>query len=547
MYFSLFSCRDANAKRVYLVVIDGGADWSASELMVQQEFPWISFLHCVAHQGSLIVKDICKIAVIDELLQWMTDAQKWFGTNKLGPLLKIFCRKHYGTTRAFIFPAETRFAGKLLQIKRFLSMKSALQQCVLSAQYLRFDFADDIFAPRICRPDVWNLMENIVTAAGPVLLLLRLADSNAATLSKLKGTVDYIKNIMPDKGTDTLADKIAIAFHNRAPELESGIADAAWIIDPQFVDKSRKSSSELMGRFWDKARALLRISDDTAWQTKRALLVTELASFRMKTGGFAIENYVTQDSCSFWSVVGYHAPNLRELSMKLAPLPCSSGEAERNWFEVRQSLTKKRNQLGRETLAKMVFVRRFVRLKQKLCANDINVCFSDWVTDLLSQAAENGETTSSTCSSGASAASADADVFNDSIEPGEYGRINGREPGQLPISLTALKKDHACKSWLFNKYYNMCLLDKNPEGDSEATALEDESAWEHRVIKQIVWRRREGYATETCLYGNADDQSIVQYLINDSLHSMIRDSPHNSCRMLSQTESAVFESSDSDE
>ena len=70
-------------------------------------------------RGSLIVKDICKIDVIDELLQWMTDAQKWFGTNKLGPLLAEFCKKHYDTSRAFIFPAETRFAGKLLQIKRF--------------------------------------------------------------------------------------------------------------------------------------------------------------------------------------------------------------------------------------------------------------------------------------------------------------------------------------------------------------------------------------------------------------------------------------------
>ena len=241
--------------------------------------------------------------MIDKLLDWMTDAQKWFGTNKLGPLLKSFCQKHYGTTRAFIFPAETRFAGKLLQIKRFFSMKSALQQCVLSAEYLRFEFEDDIFADRISSPDVWVLMQTIIKVAGPLLLLLRLADSNAATLSKLKGTVDYIKKLLPDNGADTLKDKIAIAFHNRAPELESDIVDAAWVIDPQFVDKSRKSSSELMGRFWDVCRAVLRITNDADWQPKRALLVTELASFRMKTpGGFAVENYDNQDSCAFWSI-----------------------------------------------------------------------------------------------------------------------------------------------------------------------------------------------------------------------------------------------------
>ena len=336
-------------------------------------------------------------------------------------------------------------------------MKSALQQCVLSAQYLRFNFKDDIFATRISSPDVWDLMKQIITAAGPVLLLLRLADCNTATLSKLKGTVDYVAKLLPDTGSDTLQDKIAIAFHNRAPELESDIADAAWVIDPQFIDKSRKSSSELMSRFWGVCRAVLRIDDDVKWQSKRTFLVSELASFRMKTGGFSVENYDTQDSCSFWSVAGCHAPNLQEFALSLAPLPCSSGEAERNWFETRQILTKKRNRLDRSTLAKMVFVRRFVRLKNKICFNESTSCFDDWVSNLLTQTVEDGETYDSDTTVG------DNRVFNDSIEEGEQGRIDGRELGQPVVSLSQLKKDRTVKSWLFNKYYNMYFLDKTPK------------------------------------------------------------------------------------
>ena len=37
----------------------------------------------------------------------------------------------------------------------------------------------------------------------------------------------------------------------------------------------------------------------------------------------------------------------------------------------------------------------------------------------------------------------DVGVFQDSIEPGEQGRINGQEPGEPPVTLTVLKKDHA--------------------------------------------------------------------------------------------------------
>ena len=44
------------------------------------------------------------------------------------------------------------------------------------------------------------------------------------------------------------------------------------------------------------------------------------------------------------------------------------------------------------------------------------------------------------------------------------------------------------------------------------------------------------YAVESHLYNPVARQSIQNYKINDILHEMIRDSPHNSCRMLSQTD-----------
>ena len=47
-----------------MVITDGGADWVAASDMVTATFPWIHFMHCVAHEGSLIVKDICKIDAV---------------------------------------------------------------------------------------------------------------------------------------------------------------------------------------------------------------------------------------------------------------------------------------------------------------------------------------------------------------------------------------------------------------------------------------------------------------------------------------------------
>lgn len=516
---------------MYLVIIDGGADWVATTEMVQQQFPWIEFMHCVAHEGSLIIKDICKIAEISELLSWLTDAQKWFSTGKTSPLLKAICVRRYKSTRAFIYPADTRFAGKLLQIKRFLSMKDALRELVRSAEYRGFEFVDDIHTPRVEGDEDWDLMERVVQATGPVLLLLRLADTNKATLSKLKGTVDYISNLMVDSGNYTLEDQIATAFHNRVHELECDIANAAYVLDPQFVSKSRNSGPTVNRSFWKIARNIFKPEDEGDWRRLRAILVSELAKFRMKTGGFAFEDYSLPDTCAFWVAAGCYAPKLKKLALCLTPLPCSSGEAERNWMEVKQNMVKNRNRLDRAKVEKMVFVRRFIRMKRTLAFSPDNTVFDGWVGEMLKKAATVEVVEEAEMLLGGD--QSNSDVFQDEIEPGEQGKINGKEPGEPTIPLTTLKKDNAAKSWLYEKYCKMCFLDKNPEGEDP---LSDEDEWEHRVIKNVVWSRHTGYVVESEIYGNPTEQSIETYKINDILIQMIRDSPHNTRRIASVIE-----------
>ena len=53
--------RYVGAKTVYLIVVDGGADWVAAAEMVCAKYPWMSTLHCVGHCGSLTIKYIFRI------------------------------------------------------------------------------------------------------------------------------------------------------------------------------------------------------------------------------------------------------------------------------------------------------------------------------------------------------------------------------------------------------------------------------------------------------------------------------------------------------
>ena len=68
-----------------------------------------------------------------------------------------------------------------------------------SEEYVNFNFDNDSFAPRITDRAVWTLIQRILKAAGPILLLIRLADIRGPTLSKLKGTLDYIGKKMKNR------------------------------------------------------------------------------------------------------------------------------------------------------------------------------------------------------------------------------------------------------------------------------------------------------------------------------------------------------------
>lgn len=417
-------------------------------------------------------------------------------------------------------------------------MKLALQQLVQSNQYRGYEFEDDIFAPRISGEEFWDLLERVAKACGPLMLLLRLADTNKATLSKLKGTVEWMKLQLTDSGEMSVEDQISAAFHNRAPELECDVASAAYVLDPQFVRQSRQADQSVMDSFWRVSRNVLFITDDTEWRQTRQIIVSELASFRMQTGGFACEVYDNVDTCAFWGAAGCHAPTLRRLAFCLCSLPCSSGEAERNWQEVKSNLTKNRNRMGKQKLERAVFVRRFLRMKRAMCFNQSSdTGFQTWIEEMLKKVSRETDPGGDAQEQEDHAVDARRHIFQDHIEPGEQGKIDGKEPGQPVVRLTELKRDHAAKSWLFQKYYRMHFVDKNPEGDGDSAPLEDENEWEHRIILNVVWWRHHGYAVETALKDvGVQDQSLEKYLINDSLHEMIRTSPHNLHTMASRVD-----------
>ena len=118
-------------------------------------------------------------------------------------------------------------------------------------------------------------------------------------------------------------------------------------------------------------------------------------------------------------------------------------------------------------------------MKHQLCRDeDVHGVFSKWVKELLKSVVSSDDDGDG--NNDDDAAAADATPFQDRLEPGEQGEINGREPGAPVVALTQLKRDAAAKSWLFEKYYNMNFLDRNPEGVDDDPPLQNQDEWERK-------------------------------------------------------------------
>ena len=202
-------------EKVLLVVIDGGSDWTATKDMIQEFYPWISFMHCTSHEISLILRDCFKtdggISELVELNEWITDAQHWFSTHACASFLKQQSKS--GESTRFIWPAVTRYCGVLLKIKRFHSMKELLRRVVSSGVYQEKNFVDDPFPAKILSADVWALMERVIKCMGSLLLLCRLSDGGLRT--RMRGS-DHQKRVH-GQGCDAIAQTPARAPPGRAP------------------------------------------------------------------------------------------------------------------------------------------------------------------------------------------------------------------------------------------------------------------------------------------------------------------------------------------
>lgn len=174
---------------VYWLVVGGGLDQTAIEAAVKAKFSWISFLHCVAHIGRLVMNDIGKVPLVTTLVEQVIDIQTWSNVNgEVSALLVRCCRKTYRQMQKFLLVPDTCFVQILLLWKCFKCMGGRMRVTNLHDIYNNSDCSETgvIDARAVC-DTLWTQVDKVWLCV-PLLMLVRLGDAPSAALSKLRKT-----------------------------------------------------------------------------------------------------------------------------------------------------------------------------------------------------------------------------------------------------------------------------------------------------------------------------------------------------------------------
>ena len=196
----------------------------------------------------------------------------------------------------------------------------------------------------------------------PIVQLLRLADSDLASMSK----VYYYCSLMAGKiEALTLArgqkNTIAALFEARWKMLHDDYHAAGIALDPQFI--KLPLNDEVQRGLMKVIKLLL----PTLEEAKAAML--SYATYRAReegfSDGFVFELAQDMPAYQWWEHHGTSTPALRKVAMRVLSMVASAGACERNWSTYDFIHSKKRNRLSSKRCESLVYVFANTRLHAK--------------------------------------------------------------------------------------------------------------------------------------------------------------------------------------
>ena len=180
---------DPSKQCVDFVIFDGASNVQKGGKILEAYDPRITSVHGACHNASLVCQDVTEQPEVQLLVKLHKKFRNLFGSVRHGP--HALFRKHSkqmnnGVYLGFVKPADTRMAGNLIALLRFLRLREALVATTVSAEFRKMKMPWAPFCAILQMDSLWRAIFALCCAMYAMLRLLRMADMKIPAMGKVR-------------------------------------------------------------------------------------------------------------------------------------------------------------------------------------------------------------------------------------------------------------------------------------------------------------------------------------------------------------------------
>ncbi|CAI7879790.1 unnamed protein product [Closterium sp. NIES-53] len=366
-------------KAVVQVVMDNVANNRRAADILREGYPSIFFNNCAAHVLDLMLHDLWKIRAVKRVLSQVRRVVMMVK----GSASAVTLFHEVFSELALVRPGATRFGTNVIMLTRFLEVKKALRQMVISEEWegvavakqdegkaVRFLLLDEVF---------WDCATAVLAILQPVYDVLRVVDTRALVMGQVYGLMleaTVKTNEAAKAGAAMLVKRTSLLAAKDTPsflaaikaiiakrwdgQLHNPLHALGWLLNPrnQYLGEVREDQEVISG-----AEEVIQARGGDVAQ--RTLIQAQLAQFHKGEGRLGspdarwaakvlVEGGRLTDA-EWWWMYGGEVQALQALAVMTLSQPVTSSEVERYWSAIARVQRRDRNRISAKKMMDVTY------------------------------------------------------------------------------------------------------------------------------------------------------------------------------------------------
>ncbi|CAI5469397.1 unnamed protein product [Closterium sp. Yama58-4] len=376
---------DVGDSNVVQVVMDNASNNRRAADILRDGFPATFFNNCAAHVLDLMLHDIGKVRAVRRVLNQVHRVVMIVK----GSASAVVLFEELFSTLSLVRPGATRFGTQVIMLTRFLEVKKALKEMVISEEWESVAVArsEEGRAVRLLLLDevFWDCATAVLRLMTPVYEVLRVVDTRALVMGQIYGLMldaTVKTNIAAEAAAKMMLKRTALLPAKDKPaflaaikaiiarrwdvQLHNPLHAMGWLLNPRNQygrevkndpEVRRGAEAVIQARGGDVAQRTLLLAQLTRFHLGEGLIGSDDARWAAQV--LVASGRLTE--AEWWLMYGGELQALMGMAVTVLSQPVTSSEVERYWSAIARVQRRDRNRLSAKKMmdvTEVAFARR---------------------------------------------------------------------------------------------------------------------------------------------------------------------------------------------